>query len=252
MSLQLSPLDRPAPGLEVLRAPPALAPVASRVKALRHRIRFSTGMARSPVHIFASTRTIFIRIPKNASTSIIKHLYPNAASDDIPHYGADFYRTIFPNIYEKYYKFAVLRNPVTRFLSAFSYYKNASTVPAERHLMDVTLSHIKNIADFVDYLNTFDNISDAPIMAWHHFRKQKDYICDRQGRLIVDMLFTVENMAPGISELRSRVPFNGDVPQSNQSPTQEQTGIDLSRIEAYYAEDRDIWNKTLDAGVYRA
>lgn len=247
--LQLSPLDLPAPGLEVLQVPRAVAPIASHLKALRHRVRFAVRPSPSPMDIFAQTQTIFVRIPKNASSSIIDYLYPDRAGRGIAHYGADFYRRIFPEIYDSYLVFAILREPLSRFASAFSYYRYTSPVVKEREMMERTMGGEGDFSDFLECIVKHEDIANIPIMKWHHFRKQKDYICDEKGRIIVDLLFTVEDMAPGLAVLEKHVGRAGEVPRLNQSKQQDLTDPRLQRISEYYAEDVALWQNVKSAGI---
>ena len=73
-------------------------------------------------------RLIFVHIPKNAGTSIIKAMVPDAG---IPKPGQvdnvfidktiEEYKEHYGEYWDKYKKFAVIRDPIDRFVSAYKY-----------------------------------------------------------------------------------------------------------------------------------
>lgn len=195
----------------------------------------------SPLSLFSQHKAIFVRVPKNASSSLMQFLYPGADNLSLPHFGADYYRRVFPKHFERYLVFSPLRNPIERFASAFSYYKHVSTVPAERRMMDCDLSFIKTFDDFVCWLNDLEALEDAEIMNWLHFRRQRDYICNASGEMIVDMLFPVEDMKPGLSLLGEFLGTTSEITHLNSSGKPQLDHLQLDRIEQHYKEDRELW-----------
>lgn len=248
-NLSFSAPQLPAPGLDISKGPLAALPFAKELKILRNKLQFARHPESSPMTLFAPSRTIFVRVPKNASTAILSFLYGDQEGEALPHYGADFYRRLFPKEFADYLSFAVIRNPMERFASAFTYYKESSTVPEERRLMDETLSFIDDFDSFLRWLNEQEDLSQVEIMKWHHFRLQRDYICDPKGTPIVDLLFTVENMTPGLEALQSFTKRSGEVPRKNASRKQPLENLPLERIEAYYAEDTALWNAINEVGA---
>lgn len=68
---------------------------------------------------FEKTGTIFIHIPKNAGTSIAQTLY----RQPVGHIPISRYKAFDDEKFQKYFKFAVVRNPWDRLYSAYKYLK---------------------------------------------------------------------------------------------------------------------------------
>jgi hypothetical protein len=243
---RLAPPTRPAAGLDVSRR--ALAgPLGTHLKLWKARLDFATGRAPSPLPHFAATRAIFVRVPKNASNALMGYLYPPGTV--LPHYGAEFYRRAFPDAFARFLVFAPVRHPIERFASAFSYLKEVSHWPENRRLMDETYGFIDSFAGFVAWLNHQPDLEAVEIMRWHHFRPQKEFLCDPSGRVIVDLAFPVEDTGPGMAVLRRHTGRPGALPVANASRKPDLAGLDLGRIAAHYADDMRLWQAVSAARV---
>tara|TARA_R100001594_G_scaffold108127_1_gene142765 strand:- start:94 stop:669 length:576 start_codon:yes stop_codon:yes gene_type:complete len=73
-------------------------------------------------------KTIFIHIPKNAGTSIESIFKPCVKLNKLIDRHATIYdiKNKLPNIYKKYNKFAIVRNPYERMVSWYHYLKTAT------------------------------------------------------------------------------------------------------------------------------
>ena len=71
--------------------------------------------------IFLERKCIFIHIPKNAGTSIEYCLAPKLAKPRSQHATSLELREMWKSMFQKLYKFAIYRDPVSRLVSAFSY-----------------------------------------------------------------------------------------------------------------------------------
>ncbi len=234
----------PSPGLETgWNSPFRGVSLASSAKVARTRIDIALNRQTDPMRLFAPSQTIFVRVPKNASNSIMAWLYPGVRPGALAHYGADFYRRVYPREFARYLVFAPLRHPLERFASAFSYYRNTSTIAAERALMDGELAGLRTLEDFVLWLNNQPDWSQIRLLYWHHFRLQRDYICDANGKLIVDLLFPVEDMSEGLRLIGRYAEVGGAMPRLNQSVPQQLGDLPLDRVRAHYAEDIAIWER---------
>lgn len=77
--------------------------------------------------VYHKWRTVFVQVPKNASTSI--HLTLGNQTDGA-HEHELFIETISnndPELIESYFSFGVVRNPYDRFVSCYEYYKDPET-----------------------------------------------------------------------------------------------------------------------------
>ena len=232
------------PGLEVNNKYLKRIPYSQNVKILKTKLKFKLHAQDNPITHFSKAEAFFIRIPKNASTSLSQFLFPETKYE-LPHYSAEFYKTLFPNYYSKWLVFAPLRNPLDRIASAFTYYRSYTKVPAEKKLMEEEYSFLKTFEDFVYWLNDIEHIEEQEIMRWSHFRKQTDFICDTNGDIIVDLLFPIEDMKKGIEFLRKRYKATGEIPHNNKSTTQKHDTLPTKPIERYFSEDFKVWSQAI-------
>ncbi len=230
----------PAAGLQISRLS-LPKPLAETVQVGRHRIRHALAPGRSPMRLFEQTCLIFVRVPKNASNSLMSVLYPGVAPATLPHYSAEYYRRVFPRAFRVMPSFAPLRHPLDRFASAFTYYRFTSQKPEERQLMDNDLPFLKTLEDFVHWLNDQPDLSAVRILRWHHFHRQTAYICDARGRVIVDLLFPVEEMGPGLQALSGVLGRVPEVGRLNMSRAHGSDGLPMGRIRTYYQDDIALW-----------
>lgn len=227
------------------QAPAGLDGPAPALRVLRHRLRYALHPATNPMRHFAPTRTLYIRLPKNASNSIMAVLYPGTPPAALPHFSALYYRRLFPRAFQRHFVFAPLRHPLDRFASAFTYYRQTSRNPAERHMMDRTLPHLRTLEDFVLWLNDQPDLESVPILRWHHFLRQTSYICDTRGRVLTDLLFPVEEMEEGIALLEDITGRRARIGRLNASRPHSTHGLPMDRIRAHYADDLRLWEQVM-------
>lgn len=244
----------PAPGLEVSHPVLRHIPGAQSLKVLNKRLWFALYPERSPMRLFAPNKAIFVRVPKNASSSIVSMLYSDPDANDLPHFSAEFYQRVFPSQFRDWFVFAPLRNPLKRFASAFTYYREKTTLSKERQLMDEEFAFLKTFPDFVHWLNDQPELFLPRIMQWHHFRPQMDFVTDTGGDIITNLLFPVEDMSVGMARLQKHASITGEVPRLNVSRPLDMSDLPLARIRAYYANDIALWErcieqKTIETGI---
>jgi hypothetical protein len=121
--------------------------------------------------VFHNVRGIFIHIPKCAGTSIEKTL---GGQEFGGHSTARGIRDKYPNEWERYYKFTIVRDPLTRFASGYHYLRERRYNPAlQNH--NIILS--KDINDYIQNYFLEDNVL--------HLWKQMDFISEG-GKILVD------------------------------------------------------------------
>lgn len=236
-----------SPGLEVFGRIASKVPFSTALKAARLRRAYHRNPDAGAMGNFRRQRTIFVRIPKNASTSLCATLYAPQPDAGWPgHASAEYYRTIDPDLFSSCLVFAPMRNPYDRLVSAFNYYKFKTKIPEERRLMDVELAHIDSFEDFLKYLEGFDHLEDAKIMRWHHFRAQTDFITSLAGEVIVDLLFPVEDMAKGLAVLTRHIGELSDVPELNKSIPGAAAPDWPPALQDRYRGDLDLWTRVME------
>ncbi len=120
----------------------------------------------------ATREFIFIRIPRTASSSIC-----SALNLEVWHETALEKKEKHSN-WDNVFKFAIVRNPIDRFISAFSFLSIFKGKDVNKFLMETDFTEFcKN--DFNDFI----------------LKPQTDYILDEQGNLAVDFVGRYENLA---------------------------------------------------------
>jgi hypothetical protein len=94
-----------------------------------------------------------------------------------------------------------------------------------------------------------NEIESVPIMRWHHFRKQTDFICSVRGDIIVDILFPVENMRDGLEVIGKYMARKLNVPYDNASGRDKQNNDFPDSVVSYFKEDLQLWNAVYELGV---
>lgn len=180
-------------------------------------------------------RILFIHVPKNAGTSISRAIY----GCSLGHKTAYFYRQADATLFAEAVGFAVLRNPVDRFLSAFSFIQNGGggEVTIEPGFA-VILKNLKTIDSILDFLEK--NMSDIYQMD-HVLRPQSWYLMDNSGHLIVKNLFVLGLHNKELEELLSAL----NVPEIrvlNKTQREEITlsPSQLERVQKIYRLDMGL------------
>lgn len=242
----------PSPGLEVSSSGMASRlPFANSLKKFWIRLRYAKDPNNDGVGAFRDSGTMFIRVPKNATSSVCDLLYTGVEFEHLPgHQSAEFFRFAVPKLFAKSLVCASIRDPRERFYSAFNYYRHSTKVPAERQLMDEELSFIQTMDDFISYLNGQPDLAATKIMRWHHFRRQVDFITDAKGRVIVDLLFPVEDSHDAIALLKKHSGFAGELERKNTSRG-DRSGEWPDFLANYYRSDQSLWEQVFaDKLVY--
>jgi hypothetical protein len=153
----------------------------------RHGLRpWIDGKRRRRIDRIRASRLLFIHVPKNAGTSICDRLY----GAQMKHCSALYYARVAPDLLALP-SFALVRDPVDRFLSAFRYARAGGT----RHR---TISEpfrgrygsFRSIDDAIEHLAS----ARSPFDVDHVFRPQSWYLLDARGRPAVDRLIPYERI----------------------------------------------------------
>jgi len=157
-------------------------------------IRNGAGRRVLPPQVLAQ-RILFVHIPKNAGTSISHALY----GKEIGHHPISWYRERFPHTMTQLPSFAIIRDPVTRFLSAFLFLKNGGMNEDDARFAR------EKLGPFQDPLQLADACLDPEF--WrdlqtrhHHFKSQSSFVIWR-GRRAVDFLLRFENLPVCLEQL---------------------------------------------------
>ena len=130
---------------------------------------------------------IFIHVPKAAGTSISHAIY----GKNMGHYSALFYRDISKRQFEKYFSFAVVRNPWERVVSAYEFVRqNGTDLVRPNHDDDFSNDEFASFETFVTQWLCRVKLSEKDTV----FQPQYEFICDTAGEVIVDYVGKIEQL----------------------------------------------------------
>ena len=174
---------------------------------------------------FDEHQCIFIHITKTAGTSVAKSLFHYLPY----HYTAIQYRVTYgKETFNNYFKFAFVRNPWDRLYSAYRYLKSGGWNNEDRVWAENHLAKFDNFSDFVKQWLTKENIAKHI-----HFKPQHLFICDSNGRLLVDYLAYFETLDDDFRRISEHLRINAEIGHHNTTP-----GNDYR--DAYNQESRNI------------
>lgn len=185
---------------------------------------------------------IFIHITKTAGTSVAKGLF-----DYLPyHYTAIDYRVIYGrDTFERYYKFAFVRNPWDRLYSAYRYLKSGGWNAEDRMWSQ---QHLSGYDDFNDFVLRW--LSEENIASHIHFRPQYQFVCDDSGKLLLDYLAYFETIAEDFEKIAGHLQLERHLKHHNASPVGRYQDIydddARSRVAEVYARDIELFGYDFD------
>lgn len=181
---------------------------------------------------------LFIHIPKNAGTSVSHALY----GKEIGHHPVAWYRDRFPHSLAGIPTFALVRNPVSRFVSAFCFLQSGGMNAA-----DATFAR-KTLAPFSDPICLAEACADPKFWnelqaGHHHFKTQSSFVIWR-GHRSVDYLLRFEDLPACLEKLPLPVAELANLERRN--PTRSVTVPDDARklrelLRRICPEDFTLW-----------
>jgi hypothetical protein len=155
---------------------------ASKVsRIMRERLRRVQGVPPMPEAVRRSG-LLLIHIPKNAGTSLSRALY----GEDIGHLSLKVWTQRYPHTVKRMKVFAVIRDPVDRFVSAFRFLKGGGLNAEDADFARLHLAEYDSPESLAEAMNdpgVFSNIT-----SYCHFIPQVSFLRDRHGRVGVKLL----------------------------------------------------------------
>lgn len=156
---------------------------------------------------------IFIRIPKNASTSIVH------ATGPTKHYSVKFLEDDVGVDLGKYFKFCIIRNPFDRLVSWFFYHKNVVNL-SNRISNERLINHYKNI-DFKQWIAGGCQLPDSWVQESDKYNPnplhQHLWVCDADENLRVDYAGRYENLKDDYNKISKIIKNNKKLIKLNSS-----------------------------------
>lgn len=178
-------------------------------------------------------QAIFIHIPKTGGTSLGRALFQSGRTG---HFEWFLYRFEEPEKFERYFKFAFVRHPLDRFLSAYNY-----LILGGKNSVDAALGEdILRYGDINQFIET--GFFDAHFCKQDHFIKQVEFICDRNCEIMVDFVGRFENLERDSKKIAERLGVDCvlDVVNATKVKSANRNSIsfrNLERLQRYYKAD---------------
>ena len=173
---------------------------------------------------------IFIHVPKSGGTSIASH-FNMGASRHIP--CVEFLRAN-PRKFERFFKFAFVRNPWDRLVSSYAYLRAGGMNDADRAFGAAFVAPYPNFRAFV-----VEGLERPEIKGWVHFLPQVNFVCDEIGENRMDITGRFERLAEDFHSIARHLGRSIDLPVTNKS----QRGA--------YRDYYDDQTRAIVAAVYR-
>lgn len=211
---------------------------------MRWRVRVAELRGRGPYAGYADDhRAIFIHVPKTAGQSVAVALFGAKAGlvDHVPYFT---YQWADPKKFARYWKFAVVRNPWDRVVSAYAYMSlpNHRRFYARVHGPDIAFSG--DVSDFDIFVrkavseksSTFARTGFYPLLSQSYF------LLDSSGKLMVDFLGRYETLSADFEKISGELGMTECVlPRLNASNRGDfrsyYTSDTWSIVERVYARD---------------
>lgn len=190
-------------------------------------------------HICHNKKCIFVHVPKAAGRSVAeslgwdRNLYGG-------HHRALYLRFRYKRVYENYFVFSFCRDPLTRAISAFNYFKNSKTFQRQ--------SGDRSLFKAVDESENFDQFCKKflfdknPLDLIDHFKPQHYFLCDAEDKILVDFLGRFESIEKDFKIIAEKLNVSAELEHRNkglqqQSVTKETKNI----IKKIYEKDFKIF-----------
>ncbi len=162
---------------------------------------------------------------------------------DIPHITWRQYCDVNPLKFAKYFKFAVIRDPLTRFTSAFDFLKTGGINQLDETFGMTILKPFSDANELAKALVTRD--LQAEVLRWWHFRPQVEFIADERGGSKMDFLIRFENIHAGFMEVANRLNCKScELPHLNKTRVRVELDLDDRARDVLfdlYKQDFTLW-----------
>ncbi|MGX2039760.1 sulfotransferase family 2 domain-containing protein [Methylocaldum sp. MU1018] len=146
---------------------------------------------------FHAKKCIFVHIPKCAGIAIAHSLFGSA----VPHSTITDYQIMFGSeIFNRYFKFTIVRNPWSRLVSAFNFIKAGGFDSYDAMWSRKHMAQFHSFDEFVKYLDVHRDY-----LRWPHFFPQYRWLVTPTGKVPLDYIGRLENINEAIETISSEL-----------------------------------------------
>lgn len=172
---------------------------------------------------FDKHEVLFIHIPKTAGISVRESLFQTNGFGK--HVKAMTYKYYYGSkTFNTYFKFAIVRNPWARTLSAYHFLRKGGINNQDKSWSDDILTKYTNFEDFV-----MNGLHTPEILNWVHFLPQHTWICDHKNRNLMDFTGRLESIQQEYDIIRQKTGLGQPLIHKNK-------GADISAYREHYTQ----------------
>ena len=192
----------------------------------------------SLLHAFYESKTIFIHIPKTAGISLVKSIFGDVTLEG--HRYVSFYKQVFGNRYSDFFTFTIVRNPWDRLYSAYKFLEKGGINIHDSNAFETHLSTYKDFEDFV-----LKGLNEKIIWEIMHFIPQYEFVCDKNGKIIVDYVGKFDNLNKSLDEINDILKSDFELEHHNKTDNKDYKDIYttemIEKVHQIYQKDIDIF-----------
>ena len=175
--------------------------------------------------VFDQHKVIFIHVPKAAGSSVTRALFD--LDNQIGHLPLNWYERMDSLKFEEYFKFAFVRNPWDRFISAYHFLRQGGIGPKDEPWAQF-LQQFDSVEHFITSWLEPDNVKRNL-----HFLPQHEFITNRYGAIGLDFMGRTEEIEADLLSVAEKLGKEVQMPHVNASKR--------NPYQQYYSErSRDI------------
>ena len=190
------------------------------------------------LNAFKEKKLIFIHIPKTAGISLVKAFFGEVTLEG--HRSLWFYKQVFKSDFKEYFTFTIVRNPWDRLYSAYKFLEKGGMNIHDKNAFETHLSIYRDFEDFV--LNGLNKKITQEIM---HLIPQHEFVCDKNGKIIVDHIGRFENLNKSIEKINDILKSDFKLEHHNKTDKKDYKDIYttkmIEKVHQIYQKDIDIF-----------
>ena len=187
---------------------------------------------------FYESKTIFIHIPKTAGISLVKSIFGDVTLEG--HRSVSYYKQVFKNRYSDFFTFTIVRNPWDRLYSSYKFLQKGGINIHDKNAFETHLSIYKDFEDFV-----INGLNEKIISKITHFIPQHEFICDKNGEIIVDYVGNFENLNKLVDKINDILKSEFKIEHHNKTNKKNYKDIYTTemivKVNQIYQKDIDIF-----------